>query len=48
LIDGLIRLGLAIREETQMNIRYHVELSEAERCELTALVSSGKHVVGKD
>ena len=26
-----------------MNIRYHVELSEAERCELTALVGSGKH-----
>ena len=26
-----------------MNIRYHVELSEAERCELTALVSGGKH-----
>jgi len=28
---------------TRMNIRYHVELSEAERCELTALVGSGKH-----
>ena len=25
-----------------MNIRYHVELSEAERCELTALVGRGK------
>ena len=24
-----------------MNIRYHVELSEAERCELTALVGGG-------
>jgi transposase len=26
-----------------MNIRYRVELSQAERCELTALVSAGKH-----
>ena len=38
LIHSLIRLGFAIREENRMNIRYHVELSEAERCELTALV----------
>ncbi len=30
-----------------MNIRYHVELSEAERCELTALVSGGKHSARK-
>ena len=30
-----------------MNIRYHVELSEAERCELTALVGSGKHYARK-
>jgi hypothetical protein len=30
-----------------MNIRYHVELSEAERCELAALVGSGKHYVHK-
>ena len=29
-----------------MNIRHHVELSEAERCELTALVGSGKHYAG--
>src|SRR5208337_5070714 len=42
LIHSLIRLGIAIREETRMNIRYHVELSEAERCELTALVGGGK------
>src|ERR1700734_393761 len=47
LIHSLIRLGLAIREETRMNIRYHVELSEAERCELTALVGSGKHYARK-
>ena len=30
-----------------MNIRYHVELSEAERCELIALVGSGKHYARK-
>lgn len=30
-----------------MNIRYHVELTQAERCELTALVSSGKRPVRK-
>ena len=30
-----------------MNIRYHVDLSEAERCELTALVGSGKHYARK-
>jgi hypothetical protein len=47
LIHSLIRLGFAIREETRMNIRYHVELSEAERCELTALVGGGKHYARK-
>ena len=30
-----------------MNTRCHVELSEAERCELTALVGSGKHYARK-
>src|SRR6201990_2194024 len=30
-----------------MNVRYHVELSEAERCELTALVGGGKHYARK-
>ena len=30
-----------------MNIRYHVELTQAERCELTALVSGGKRSVRK-
>ena len=30
-----------------MNVRYHVELSETERCELTALVGSGKHYARK-
>src|ERR1700674_4760686 len=47
LIHRLIRLGVAIREEARMNIRYHVELSEAERCELAALVGSGKHYARK-
>ena len=47
LIHSLIRLGLAIRKETRMNIRYHVELSEAERCELAALVGGGKHYARK-
>ena len=30
-----------------MNIRYHVQLTEAERAGLIALVSSGKHSVRK-
>jgi transposase len=30
-----------------MNVRYRVELSEAERCELTTLLSSGKHSARK-
>ena len=30
-----------------MNIRYHVELSQAERHELTALLSGGKHAARK-
>jgi len=30
-----------------MNIRYHVELSEAERCELTGLLNGGKRPVRK-
>ena len=39
----MIRLGAPIRQETQMNIRYHVELNEAERSELNSLISGGKH-----
>ena len=31
LIHSLIRLGTSIREETRMNIRYHVGLTEEER-----------------
>jgi transposase len=47
LIHGLIRLGASIREETRMNIRYHIELTEAERGELTGLMSGGKHPARK-
>jgi hypothetical protein len=47
LIHSLIRLGVAIREEARMNIHYHVELSEAERGELAALVGGGKHYARK-
>jgi transposase len=43
----MIRLATSNREEAPMNIRYHVELIEAERCELTALLSSGKHSARK-
>ena len=35
------------REEAQMNVRYRVELSQAERGELTALLSGGKHAARK-
>ena len=34
-------------EEAQMNVRYRVELSQAERSELTALLSGGKHSARK-
>jgi transposase len=47
LIHLLIRLASSDREEVPMNIRYHVELTEAERCELTGLVSRGKHSARK-
>jgi hypothetical protein len=30
-----------------MNVRYRVELSQAERCELTAMLSKGKRVARK-
>jgi transposase len=47
LIHRLIRLAASNREEAPMNIRYHVELAEAERCELNGLVSGGKHSARK-
>jgi transposase len=47
LIHSLIRLGTSIREETRMNIRYHVGLTEAERRELATLTSGGKHSARK-
>jgi hypothetical protein len=34
-------------EEARMNLRYRVELSQAERDELKALISAGKHPVRK-
>jgi hypothetical protein len=34
-------------EEAQMNVRYRIELSQAERSELTALLSGGKHAARK-
>ena len=37
----------ASQEEAQMNVRYRVELSQAERGELTALLSGGKHAARK-
>jgi transposase len=43
----LIRLAASDREEAMMNIRYHVELTEAERCELTGLLGGGKHPARK-
>jgi transposase len=43
LIHLLIRLGASNREEAPMNLRYHVELTEAERCGLTGLIGGGKH-----
>ena len=41
-----IRPGLQ-REEAEMNVRYRVELSQAERGELTAMLSGGKHAARK-
>ena len=44
---GLIHLRLSLDEEAQMNLRYHVELSEAERGELHAMLSGGKQAARK-
>src|SRR6266478_4004696 len=43
----MVRLVWPPLEEIRMNIRYRVELSEAERDELTTLLSGGKHAVRK-
>jgi transposase len=40
-------VGASNDEEAQMNVRYRVELSQAERGELTALLSGGKHSARK-
>jgi Winged helix-turn helix len=37
----------SIEQEARMNVRYRIELSQTERCELTALLSGGKHAVRK-
>jgi hypothetical protein len=34
-------------EEAEMNVRYRVELSQAERAELPTLLSRGKHAARK-
>jgi hypothetical protein len=34
-------------KEVEVNVRYRVELSQAERCELTAMLSKGKRAVRK-
>jgi transposase len=39
----LIHLAVSNREEALMKLRYSVELTEAERCELAALMSGGRH-----
>ena len=43
---SLIQLGLE-SQGAPMNIRYRVELSTAERCELSTLLSAGKHPARK-
>jgi hypothetical protein len=40
-------VGASNYEEARMNVRYRVELSQAERSELTALLSGGKHAARK-
>jgi transposase len=47
LIHLLIRLAASNREEAPMNIRYHVELTAAERCELNGLLSGGRRPARK-
>ena len=43
----MIRLATSNREEAPMNIRHHVDLSEAERCELTTVLRGGQHPARK-
>jgi transposase len=42
-VKQLIHLAVSNREEALMKLRYSVELTEAERCELAALMSGGRH-----
>ena len=42
-LDGLVKelAPLSSNKEVEMNVRYRVELSQAERGELTAMLSKG-------
>src|SRR5882762_9453419 len=43
----ICRFVRASNKEVGMNVRYRVELSQAERCELTAMLSKGKRAARK-
>src|SRR5215216_4353588 len=43
----ICRFVWASNQEAEMNVRYRVELSQAERDELTAMLSAGKHAARK-
>src|SRR4030081_2852674 len=43
----MCRFVWASDKEVEMNVRYRIELSQAERAELTALLSGGKHAARK-
>src|SRR6202051_5148546 len=43
----ICRFVRSSNKEVGMNVRYRVELSQAERCELTAMLSKGKRAARK-
>src|ERR1700687_733119 len=43
----ICRFVRSSNKEVGMNVRYRVELSQAERCELTAMLGGGKHAARK-
>src|SRR5258705_4321251 len=43
----ICRFVRSSNKEVEMNVRYRVELSQAERCELTAMLSKGKRAARK-
>jgi len=47
IFDSSVDFVWASNEEAEMNVRYRVELSQAERDELTAMLSGGKHAARK-